>query len=106
MPPIGFTEALIQANVSAPATIPAFAAPDPTPAMPSAVAMPTDEIGETIKAANASPKKIPIGKGERWVATATTLPIAFWMRIIQGKVAKPTPPPINNVIVGKKIILS
>ena len=75
VPPIGLTVALIQASVNAPATIPALAAPAPTPARLIAVAMPTDDKGDTIKAAKAIPKMMPMGRGEKCVALATSDPI-------------------------------
>ena len=70
--PPEFTPAPITASVIAAATIPAFAAPDPTPDKPIAVAMPTDESGDTIKKAKSIPNKTPINNGDTRVAWATT----------------------------------
>lgn len=62
----------------APATIRVFAEPEPTPLMLIAVAMPTDESGETIKIAKAIPSVIPINSGESEVLLSTKSPIQVW----------------------------
>ena len=68
VPPNGLTLAPIAANVKLATTIPAFAAPDPTPVNPIAVAIPTEDYGETIRKANAAPSKAPIIMGVKSVA--------------------------------------
>ena len=70
--PHELTEAPITANVNPAATIPALAAPEPIPTKPMAVAIPTEDIGDTINKAKMTPSKIPITNGAAAVAEATT----------------------------------
>ena len=60
--PHELTDAPITANVKPAATIPALAAPEPTPTKPMAVAIPTEDIGDTInKAINTrTAKALPV----------------------------------------------